>query len=430
MSNGGAKTVLRPLIPLIKKISCAALRFGVDSARALRLLPANPGSPSGAQRFLIITPTTFMGDTVMLLPMVELLRRAHPDAVLEVAIGKAAAPLLQMVREIDHVYPLPLRSSLPASPKQIGERLVDLTAAYRNEVKQANPDVVLLARWGDDLFRGHYLGYLTGAKRRIGFDSRTVPGSPGSARDTMLTEAYPGGSALHESQRFCLLLSQAGLIPEPDLKALLHRPVASLQKVAGMTDWPSLSARLGVPENVPFAVIAPGASQPSKRWPLDRWPAVMEELDRMGLKIVLLSGPSDAEASREVQSLSSVPSILVAGVTTLAESVTLLGRASLFLGNDSGPGHAAGALGVPTVTLFSGIADGDPDGLVSPTRVRPIGPHYISCTPSECMAPCVERCTSSFTHCMQNIRIDQVLFAMKEVYGRVEERRIKASVTT
>jgi len=420
MSNGGAKTVLRPVISVIKKISSAAIRFGVDSARSLRLLPATPGSLTGVQRFLIITPTTFMGDTVMLLPMVELLRRAHPDAIVEVAIGEAAAPLLQMVREIDHVYPLQLRTSLPVWPKQIGERLMDLTTAYRNDVRQANPDVVLLARWGDDLFRGHYLGYLTGAKRRIGFDSRTVPGSRGSARDSMLTEIYPGGRALHESQRFCLLLSQAGLIPAPDLQAVLNQPVASLQKVAAMTDWHNLSVRLGIPENTPFAVIAPGASQPSKRWPLDRWPAVMEELDRMGLKIVLLSGPSDAEASREVQSLSSVPSILVAGVTTLPESVTLLSRASLFLGNDSGPGHAAGALGVPTVTLFSGIADGDPDGLVSPTRVRPIGPHYFFCTPSECMAPCVERCTARFTHCMQNICVEQVIFSMKEVYGQVE----------
>jgi ADP-heptose:LPS heptosyltransferase len=422
MSSGGAKAVLRPLIPALKKISCAAIRFVVDSARSFHLLSAVPRSPSGSQRFLIITPTTFMGDTVMLLPMVELLRRAHPDAIVEVAIGKGAAPLLQMVQEIDRVYPLPLRTSLPASLKQIGERLLDLTAAYLNDVKQANPDIVLLTRWGDDLFRGHYLGYLTGAKRRIGFDSRIVPGSQSSARDTMLTEAYPGGSGLHESQRLCLLLSQARLVPEPDLQAILNQPVASLEKVAAMTDWGALSARLGIDAKAVFAVIAPGASQPNRRWPAGRWVEVIAHLRRKGLETVLLSGPKDADVALEIHQLASESSVLVAGTTTLQESVTLLSRARLFLGNDSGPGHAAGALGTPTVTLFIDDGTGDPHGASSPIRIHPLGPYVAACLPPQCLPPCSGCCSATSAHCIEEINVEQVISAAETLLVRSDDR--------
>jgi ADP-heptose:LPS heptosyltransferase len=42
----------------------------------------------------------------------------------------------------------------------------------------------------------------------------------------------------------------------------------------------------------------------------------------------------------------------------------LLTTASVFIGNDSGPGHLAAISGVPTITLFGG----------DPTTWKPLGP--------------------------------------------------------
>jgi ADP-heptose:LPS heptosyltransferase len=42
-----------------------------------------------------------------------------------------------------------------------------------------------------------------------------------------------------------------------------------------------------------------------------------------------------------------------------------LASASAFVGNDSGPGHLAGIIGVPTVSIF---------GASDPVRWRPLGP--------------------------------------------------------
>jgi heptosyltransferase III len=50
---------------------------------------------------------------------------------------------------------------------------------------------------------------------------------------------------------------------------------------------------------------------------------------------------------------------------TLLELAEALTGASAFVGNDSGPGHLAGVLGLPTVCLF---------GPTDPGRWKPLGP--------------------------------------------------------
>src|SRR5205823_6724682 len=49
--------------------------------------------------------------------------------------------------------------------------------------------------------------------------------------------------------------------------------------------------------------------------------------------------------------------ISLIGALPLADLPALLARASLFLGNDSGPKHIAAGLGVPTVGVHSGTVD-------------------------------------------------------------------------
>ena len=44
---------------------------------------------------------------------------------------------------------------------------------------------------------------------------------------------------------------------------------------------------------------------------------------------------------------------------------SLVTGAGVFVGNDSGPGHLAGILGLPTVSLF---------GPTAPSRWKPLGP--------------------------------------------------------
>jgi len=398
-------------------------RLGADFLRLLRVLPqrSKEGQP---MRLLIVNLTPHLGDTIMQMPMIEALRTANPTARIEYAVEESAAPLLRLMPQLDKVYALRLGKTSPLAYGLAVKRAYRVTMAYWKFMRHSEPTVCLMPRWGDDLFRASALAYLSSASRRIGFSWDVVRGvDPAPYRDALLTDIVRGGSGMHEPVRFCLLASEAGLIPRSAVDQVSEQGLLSLKRMAEMQDWPMLAERLGIDRRVPFAVIAPGASHPKKMWPLERWLPVMDELKAMGLHVVLLSGPSDADVARDLQARSGNRATLVAGTTSLAESLTLLSQAALFLGNDSGPGHVAGALGIPTVALFITGPRVDPDNAYALERNRPMGPFVACCRPPHSIPPCEGWCSAPDAHCITLIEPEDVIRAATGVLERAKATR-------
>jgi len=93
-----------------------------------------------------------------------------------------------------------------------------------------------------------------------------------------------------------------------------------------------------------IAVIHPVAATPEKTWRADGFLAVAGHLHNCGIEPVFICGPDDdLSAFRGYRTCAGAP---------LAEIKRLLSTASLFVGNDSGPGHMAAAFGVPSVVIF------------------------------------------------------------------------------
>lgn len=410
------KRVLKPVLgpfyrriylPLLDRSAILFFRWSVNLARSLRILPRSGSRRRGGQeRFLIVSLTSHLGDTILKMPMIEALRQAHPQARIECAVEAGAAPLLQMAPAIDHVYALKLGNTPPLSRRLAIQRILRIMYCYWRQMRQSAPTICIMPRWGDDLFRSNILGYLTGAPRRIGFASNVSAPQrqPLRYRDALLTERIQNGFDLHETAKFCLLLSDAGLVPKCDVGTTCTNVVASLKQIAALTQWPDLAARVGVDATAPFAIIAPGASMPKRVWPIEFWTEVMQHLRARGIQVVVLSGAHDAAIARNLYEHSGGWATLVAGKTSLAESVTLISHAKLFLGNDSGPGHIAGGLGVPTVVLFIAEEGCDPNGPSAPQRIHPLGPHVTFCRPLKCIAPCLLCCEASEAHCIKTIQ--------------------------
>lgn len=95
----------------------------------------------------------------------------------------------------------------------------------------------------------------------------------------------------------------------------------------------------------PVAVIHPVASGPDKTWPAERFLSLAGHLrEQCGLEPVFIgANASEVAPFRGFRCLSAAP---------LAEVKNLLARASLFIGNDSGPAHMAAALRLPVIVLF------------------------------------------------------------------------------
>ena len=108
-------------------------------------------------------------------------------------------------------------------------------------------------------------------------------------------------------------------------------------------------------------LIHPGSGAPSKCWPLDRFLDLAKRLREDGRAVRFVIGETELDRW-DPKSLA-----LLDGAERPADLVALydmIRSAALFIGNDSGPAHLAGVMGVPTIVLY---------GPTSPLIWKPLG---------------------------------------------------------
>ena len=93
-----------------------------------------------------------------------------------------------------------------------------------------------------------------------------------------------------------------------------------------------------------YAVLHPYASTPEKTWPAERFCEVARYLKLWNIQPIFLAGPND-----DVSAFSAH----MAAQGTLSETKALMSKATVFIGNDSGPAHMAAAFAVPSIVMFS-----------------------------------------------------------------------------
>lgn len=84
-------------------------------------------------------------------------------------------------------------------------------------------------------------------------------------------------------------------------------------------------------------VLAPGASDAARSWPLPRWLALADALRAAGWPVVLVGGPAEPWADYRPE---------------LDELMALAASAGAWIGPDSGPTHLAARCGAPTAAIF------------------------------------------------------------------------------
>jgi ADP-heptose:LPS heptosyltransferase len=109
-------------------------------------------------------------------------------------------------------------------------------------------------------------------------------------------------------------------------------------------------------------VVHPGSGSRDKCWPAAKWIELLAGLTTP-VRVVLGEVERERFAATDLNALEQVAE--VRWPATYLDLLAELATASAFIGNDSGPGHLAGIIGVPTVSLF---------GPTDPDVWRPMGP--------------------------------------------------------
>lgn len=160
-----------------------------------------------------------------------------------------------------------------------------------------------------------------------------------------------------------------------------------------------------------YIVLAPSASFISKRWPIESFVSVAKMLlEKYSLKIVILAGPED-KFCEAFDLVSSERLLNLQGKTSLKESMSIISRAKVCIGNDSGMNHIAEAYGVPCLTIFG------------PTDPRfGFAPHasssrYLSkelwCKP--CSTTGSKACFRDKLYCMEKISVNEVFDVLQSM---------------
>jgi len=103
-------------------------------------------------------------------------------------------------------------------------------------------------------------------------------------------------------------------------------------------------------------VVHPGAAAPGRRWPAERFAAVVAWAARQGHPVVITGDASEHALAQQVAELSGVDPWVVAGSTTLTQLAGLVAHARLLVVGDTGVAHLAPAYGTPSVHLMGPVS--------------------------------------------------------------------------
>ncbi|MDD5261939.1 MAG: glycosyltransferase family 9 protein [Methylacidiphilales bacterium] len=104
--------------------------------------------------------------------------------------------------------------------------------------------------------------------------------------------------------------------------------------------------------------IHPGSGSPRKNWPFENWKELMERMsEELDVRLVLTGGEAESELLPQLSSGLKVPHTVIYN-QTLPVCAAVLERCNFFLGHDSGISHLAAAVGIPCQLLF-GVTDPD-----------------------------------------------------------------------
>ena len=176
------------------------------------------------------------------------------------------------------------------------------------------------------LMKSAALGWLAGAKTRIGFDREAIREKPALLFTNQKVKVDTTKHVVDQN------LELAGVQP-------------------GVANWSAFPQPLaGVrPAKI---VILPGAGKPNKLWPVHQFRKLADQLG----DVLVVWGPGEAERAQAIGARIAPP-------TNLRELAWLLQQADLVIGGDTGPLHLAAALGTKVV------------GLYGPTDPRRNGPY-------------------------------------------------------
>jgi heptosyltransferase-1 len=266
------------------------------------------------------------GDVVHVTPCLRALRRACPEAQIVVAVDKTWAPILHNDPHLDAV--------VEADPSR--QRFVPSMIDARRLLAARNGPPFDVAIDFQGRARSAAWIYASRARVQVG---------RGGLRPGWWAVVHP--NMQRHAVEVCAEIAESVGIVVTDLEPKLFTSEKSDRVLRGIL------REIGAPERN-FVIANPFGTRLSKVWPLERWATLISRIcNELRLPVVLAGGPKDEkELPRLLALLAPSPPPSIVGKMSIEEAICLYDRALLMVSGDTGPMHAAAAVGTPVVALF------------------------------------------------------------------------------
>lgn len=336
---------------------------------------------TAANHILIIDPT-LIGDIVMLVPFLRIIRKNNDYCKITLACGKWAETILKDQGLVDEF--IIIDNTFLNSVRRLAtdrKRLKSLAGL----VNVRKYDYALEPR-GDlrYIFFMHYIH----AKRKVSYNY--------TGGECFLTDVIePSDHATHLVEDKLYFLKMSGC--KFDADDIYPRLEITGQRLAERIKF----IKDNQFENKMIIGIHPGASLENRQW--DYFDELLIRLHKelTGAVFVIFEGPGESEKVKKIQKAAKICSAeYMISKTTIGEYMTRVSACDVMICNDSGAGHIAAAYGVAVFVLF---------GPVFPEMVKPLAKENVFCFSEHTSCkPCMSRKCAHGKECLRKIGVDTV----------------------
>ncbi len=324
-----------------------------------------------------------VGDHVSCTPFVRNLARNRPGNPIDVVVfSPVGEELFRHNPHVRAVHLLDVDYLKLGGPYGLAEK-----ARFFTRFRRLRYDAVFVL---GSKFRHAVFAFLTGARERIGYATYH--------REFLLTKSFPEPVEKNVAERYLDLLVRSGMrVFDPSIELFLTGD----ERETGVR----ILAGAGVFPGEPVLAMAPFAADLRRAWPVGRFWEVADRYAGRGWKVAVLGAKSERGwlASNPPPPGPNVVDLV--GALSIRETASVIRESRLFLGNDSGLGHVAGAVGTRALIL----------GYYVTRRWYPLSPSVRTIIRDEgCDACDIEACAATGTgdgtlRCLRAISVEEVL---------------------
>jgi lipopolysaccharide heptosyltransferase II len=280
----------------------------------------------------------FLGDVLMSTPAIRALKRSFAGCKVSLLSSASGAAVAHYVPEIDEIieYAAPWVKLGEEHATQVDLDMIDRLSSCQFDA------AVIFTVYSQNPLPAAMLCYLAGIPLRLAHCRE----NPYRLLTHWVQEKEPQEFVRHEVKRQLDLVASIGACTADE--RLSFAPLSS--DLAWACDC--LQA-MGVDRRGTWIILHPGASAASRRYPLQHWTRVAQDLAKRLKCPLLFTGTEDEvplieEIRREVPDTHSL-----AGRLDLGKLAAIISLAPLMIVNNTGPVHIAAAVGTPVVDLYA-----------------------------------------------------------------------------